>query len=72
MFHPGSRVFNQGYGPNPPCCVLLLDPAVYRELRRLDSPSEEPTFISPSYHLSLLVTFMLRRSGFVCNSSFKP
>ena len=71
MFHPGNRVFMKGYGPNPPCRVLLLYLAIYHELRRLDNPSEEPAFINPYYHLSLLVTFSLRRSGFVCDSSFK-
>ena len=71
MCHPGSQVFRKGYDPNPPCCILLLDPAVYQELQRLENPSEEPDFISPSYHLSLLVTFSLCRSGFVCDSSFK-
>ena len=72
MCRLGSRVFRKGYGPNPPCCALLLDPTLYCELQRLDNPSEEPNFISPSYHLSLLVTFSLHKSGFVCNSSFKP
>ena len=43
----GSRVTMQGYGPNPPCCDLLLDPAVYHELRQLDNPSEVMVFLAP-------------------------
>ena len=42
------------------------------DLQRLENPSEEPDFIIPFYHLSFLVTFSLHRSGFVCDSSFKP
>ena len=71
-YHPGNRVFRKGYGPNPPCGPLLLDTMIYHELQRLENPSEEPDFISPCYHLSFLVNFILRMSGFVCNSSFKP
>ena len=72
MFLLGIQVFRQAYGPNPPCRVLLLDPVVYHELQLHDNPSEETTFINPSYHLNFLVTFSLHRSGFVCDSSFKP
>ena len=52
----GSRVFRKGYGPNPPCHILLFDPVIYCEFQRLNNPSEERYFISPYYHLSLLVT----------------
>ena len=63
MCHSGIRVFRKGYSPNPRR-ILLLDPVVYCELRQLDNPSEESDFISPSYHLSFLVT--LACVGFIC------
>ena len=31
-YRPGSRVFRQGYSPNPHCHFLLLDPAIYSKL----------------------------------------
>ena len=72
MCHPGSQVFSQGYGPNPPCRILLLELVVYHNLRRLNNPSEEMTFfINPSYHLRLLVTLACV-GVIVCDYSSNP
>ena len=69
MCHPGIRVFKKGHGTNTPCCVLLFDLVVYRELWQLDNPSEELAIIRPSYHLSFLVA--LACVGlFVCDLFF--
>ena len=56
--HLGSQLFRWGT-VDPPRRVLLLDPAVYCELRQLENPSERSTIFNPSCHLSLLALVCL-------------